>query len=676
MGVSGANDAFVLALNATNGQAVGGFGNGGVQIFGGTNNDQGNAIADFGTKIYVAGTTNSPDAGVGGAGRIDGSVFGGFLLGLDETTAGAAFPVITSPLTAVAVVGMPFNYALTSSPPFQSSTISGLPPGLSSVSSSSGQITGTPTFGGVTVQIVLSVTTSGGGFNDGTTTAALSLQIVGDATTKNPPVVQGTVSGVALDAAGNRYICGSFSGAVDFNPQKGLDAKISAGGLDAFVTCYDANGNYVWTQTFGGSGDDIATGVVVAGSTVFACGRFNSANAGFGGAGSVGTLGGEDGFVIALNIADGSVNTDFATEGVQRLGGSFDDGATGIAVGAGVLYVSGTFESNNMGVGALGSAHGKGDAAAFVCALSANSGVALATFGSSGVESFGGSNAENGAGVATDGTTVYLTGTLNSTDAQIGNAGASYGTINQSDMYLVALDAVTGLGKSGFGSGGITNFNNTTNVANGNALAVSNGIVYVAGNSIPVGSNSQALVVPFDGTTSSVGGAFGSGGFQTFGGLGDDYATAVAVSGSTIYVGGKVNSQNPLIGGGTGAQSSSLDAFVFAIYTTVNSGITTFGNNGVRIFGGSLDDEANALAVGGGSVFLAGDFLSTDASLDGIGSFDSTGFGGFLLQVDAATGGALPVITSALTGSGNTGDPFNYVITATNTPISFTATGL
>ena len=94
---SGGDDAFVLALNATTGSAVGWFGINGVQTFGGTGYDWATGIAVFGPTLYAAGTFQSTNAGIGSVGDFDSTGFGGFLLPLDISTGAAAFGTSGSP---------------------------------------------------------------------------------------------------------------------------------------------------------------------------------------------------------------------------------------------------------------------------------------------------------------------------------------------------------------------------------------------------------------------------------------------------------------------------------------------------------------------------------------------------------------------------------------------------
>lgn len=60
---------------------------------------------------------------------------------------------------------------------------------------------------------------------------------------------------VMEDSAGNIIVVGSFEGNVDFDPGVSVDEHESEGFSDIFISKFDSNQNYLWTQTFGGTGD-------------------------------------------------------------------------------------------------------------------------------------------------------------------------------------------------------------------------------------------------------------------------------------------------------------------------------------------------------------------------------------------------------------------------------------
>ena len=62
--------------------------------------------------------------------------------------------------------------------------------------------------------------------------------------------------GVDVDSGGNAYVMGTFmSGSVmRLRSRSGTDNHSSNGGYDVFIVKYDADGNYLWGRTWGGSG--------------------------------------------------------------------------------------------------------------------------------------------------------------------------------------------------------------------------------------------------------------------------------------------------------------------------------------------------------------------------------------------------------------------------------------
>ena len=84
--------------------------------------------------------------------------------------------------------------------------------------------------------------------------------------------------GITVDAAGNIYTTGHFSDTVDFDPSPGgtLDL-MSAGAFDIFVQKLDADGNFVWAKSVGGTGADRGYGIAVdASGNVYTSGAFQN----------------------------------------------------------------------------------------------------------------------------------------------------------------------------------------------------------------------------------------------------------------------------------------------------------------------------------------------------------------------------------------------------------------
>ncbi|MEK6749239.1 MAG: putative Ig domain-containing protein [Pseudomonadota bacterium] len=85
------------------------------------------------------------------------------------------------------------------------------------------------------------------------------------------------VTGIAVDSIGNVFITGYFVGTQDFNPGVGVDSRTSTSyTYDAFVTKVGAQGNYLWTRTFGGTGSEFALGIALdASDNLYLAGQFS-----------------------------------------------------------------------------------------------------------------------------------------------------------------------------------------------------------------------------------------------------------------------------------------------------------------------------------------------------------------------------------------------------------------
>ncbi|HHC80640.1 MAG TPA: T9SS type A sorting domain-containing protein [Flavobacteriia bacterium] len=80
---------------------------------------------------------------------------------------------------------------------------------------------------------------------------------------------------IALDATGNIFTTGSFSGAVDFNPGAQLSYRTSAGARDVFILKLDSNGDFIWAKRMGGVGDDNSRSIAIdASGNIYTTGNF------------------------------------------------------------------------------------------------------------------------------------------------------------------------------------------------------------------------------------------------------------------------------------------------------------------------------------------------------------------------------------------------------------------
>lgn len=68
---------------------------------------------------------------------------------------------------------------------------------------------------------------------------------------------------LTLDAAGNIYATGQFTGTIDFDPGPGIYNLSSLDSTDIFILKLDADGNFVWAKQLGGSGEQAAFAIAL-----------------------------------------------------------------------------------------------------------------------------------------------------------------------------------------------------------------------------------------------------------------------------------------------------------------------------------------------------------------------------------------------------------------------------
>ena len=154
---------------------------------------------------------------------------------------------------------------------------------------------------------------------------------------------------VATDSAGNAYVVGDFSGKASFGTGAGATTLTSAGNQDAFVAKYSPTGSLLWAKDLGGAGGyDYGRGIAVDGSgNVFVTGDFSGTSvfgAGEPGQTTLSSLpanGGESIFVARLNATSGDLVW------AEQFGGTVDNVGRGIAVDTtGNVYLTGGFMGN------------------------------------------------------------------------------------------------------------------------------------------------------------------------------------------------------------------------------------------------------------------------------------------------------------------------------------------
>jgi FlgD Ig-like domain/Beta-propeller repeat len=405
---------------------------------------------------------------------------------------------------------------------------------------------------------------------------------------------------IGVDALGNVVVVGYFSQAMNL----GGANLVSAGGFDIFVAKYDANGAHLWSQRFGGPGDDKALAVALDGSgNIFVTGYFNG-TVNFGG-GNLVTAWGNDMFLAKYNASG-------AHQWSQRFGGVSGEvgNAAGIAVavdGSGNVLATGDFNGTaNFGGGNFASA--------------GNLDIFLAKYNANGVhqwsQHFGSFFDDSGAAVAVDGSGyIFMTGFFNHL---VDFGGGAFDTGAGSDVFLAKYDA-NGVHQWS------RSFGNAYD-AHGTGLAVD-------------GSGNVVVTGGFSGTVDFGGGGIASAGFSTdiflakyntngvhqwskrFGGGNVDVGSAVAMdgSGNVVVTGSFENSV--YFGGNLGWSSAGASDMFIARFSA--GGVYQYSRAG----GGAVDDFGNAVAVdGSGKAVVTGNYSGAadfgGASLAGSGAND------------------------------------------------------
>jgi hypothetical protein len=143
-------------------------------------------------------------------------------------------------------------------------------------------------------------------------------------------------AGIALDSAGAIYLTGYFRNTATFKPTPNSITLTAAGGLDAFVAKFNTSGTCLWARKAGGSSLDRAYGISVCNDQVLVTGYYEGA-ASFG-SGTLTSAGSGDAFVMKYDTAG-------TFKWAKSYGGTNTDyGHTVAADTAGNVYVAGRFE--------------------------------------------------------------------------------------------------------------------------------------------------------------------------------------------------------------------------------------------------------------------------------------------------------------------------------------------
>ncbi|MBH8570084.1 T9SS type A sorting domain-containing protein [Microvirga sp. STS02] len=204
----------------------------------------------------------------------------------------------------------------------------------------------------------------------------------------------------------------------------------------------------------------------------------------------------------------------------------------------------------------------------------------------------------------------------------------------------------------GGGSSNLSIKSTTSNLGGDLYVAGSfSGIVTIGGTTMISAGGTDGFVAKWSPTTNAFVWAY------RFGGSDLDQVTAVALSGTRVYVAGTFISPTAAFGSTNltnygSATSITTDAFV-ARLTDAGSSATV---DWAQQFGGSSQDVANTLAVAGNSVFVGGQFASATAQFGSVSQASSNagvGYDGFVVKLTDGPTSATVSWVQAITGSGS-----------------------
>lgn len=429
---------------------------------------------------------------------------------------------------------------------------------------------------------------------------------------------------IAVDPSGNVYVCGTFSGTVDFDPSAAT-ANLTgfSGSNDIFLAKYSSTGAYLWAKQIGGTSTEKAydvacdaTGAWLAGNFMGTCDFDPSAatsNTTFLGGGTDG-----DGF-FAKYDANGNYQW-----GV-RIGSTANDRCIGIVTdGSQNAYITGFIGFNT---------DFDPSATSFSLNVSGTYNAYIAKYSSTGSLTFAkqitGGYSE-GDDIALDGSgNILLTGsyaTTNDFDPSAATANLSTSSLTQLDIFLAKYDASCNytfakqIGGIGVDIGFQVRPDASGNIYLGGVFSSSCDFDPTASTSVITSAGQGDLFVAKYTSAGLLSWANGTGGTS------NDYCYGLGVDGSSnVYITGRFLGTN--IDFDPSASSSVLTSTAFCPY------IAGYNSSGGFLFAntpGNIGGEGKHLIVNGSSIYTTGffdqtgdfDFSASTANLTSVGATD------------------------------------------------------
>lgn len=326
-------------------------------------------------------------------------------------------------------------------------------------------------------------------------------------------------SAIAVDASGNSFVVGEFTGSVVF----GSTTLSSSGNNDIFVGKMNSSGSWLWASRAGGSSADYAKGIVLDYyGNIYITGYYNGTATW--GTTSLTSSGSSDIYVAKLNSSG-------AWQWAKSAGGTGADIATSIVINSSnSIYIAGSFE---------GTAHFFSPGIGISTTSSGSSDIYIGKMNSSGtwqnVRSAGGTLADTAKGIALDSSSnAYITGSFNGTATFGSNSVSSSGL---SDIFVAKIEGTLWTWQWAVKGGGTLD-----DVAYGITLDTSTNI-YISGYINGTATFGSLTSLVSSGLTDIVVAKLSSSGAWTWannaGGTADDIAYNIALdSSANVYLSG------------------------------------------------------------------------------------------------------------------------------------------
>lgn len=386
-------------------------------------------------------------------------------------------------------------------------------------------------------------------------------------------------TGIAVNGS-TVYMVGTFSGTTDF----GGGPVTAPGGRDIVVAAYDASGTYKWAHLLGGPSQDTSTGVAVGpNGNVIVTGYFPGGGFDCGNGKKVTTKGYTNVLLAGLDAAGQALFC-------QGYGEQYGNLGTAVAVdGQSNIYLTGVY-SDDLTIGSVAVPNTSGND------------VLLASFDASGAvrwaKGFGGAGSQKGLGLAVGGSgELYLVGTwLGALD--LGGGPLTPAPLTYFDLFVARLSSSTG------GHVWSKTFGGTGNDEAQDVAVDPAGNIYVAGTH-EGGLAFGAPPTPWasNGGTDIFLASFTAAGAprwsKSYGSAQDDRGLGVTAGAGAVYLTGLLGDAADLGAGTLGF--GGADLFVVSL-------TTGGGHRWSQVYGDGGYDAGEAIAAGGGALYVGGRF--------------------------------------------------------------------